>query len=104
MTGVAMREVDVCCIAPGVVNCFAFLAIFKAFVRSASRFSSVPRSVFPLSSSDKRPDNRKRDSMRPRRFSKPSMYLALLNVSEIERDVCTRQHTLWVGSASSPLA
>ena len=45
--------------------------------RSASLFSSVPRSVLPSSSSEISPESLSRDSMRPRRFSKPSMYLAL---------------------------
>lgn len=44
---------------------------------SANRFSKVPRSVLPSSSSESRPDRRKSDSMRPRRFSSPSIYLAL---------------------------
>lgn len=43
---------------------------------SASRFSSAPKSVAP-SSSSRRPDSRSRLSIRPRRFSSPSMYLAL---------------------------
>ncbi len=45
---------------------------------SARRFSRVPRSVLPASSSDNRPDMRNRDSIRPSRFSRPSMYLALV--------------------------
>ena len=45
--------------------------------RSARRFSSVPRSVFPPSSCDKRPESRSSDSILPNRFSSPSMYLAL---------------------------
>lgn len=44
---------------------------------SERRFSSVPRSVLPSSSSERRPDSLNRLSMRPRRFSSPSMYLAL---------------------------
>jgi len=51
-----------------------------AAVLSASLFSRVPRSVAPESSSDSRPDSLKRDSMRPNRFSRPSMYLALLTL------------------------
>lgn len=51
------------------------LDVAEAF--SARRFSKVPRSVLPASSSVNRPDMRRRDSMRPRRFSKPSMYFAL---------------------------
>lgn len=43
----------------------------------ASCFSRVPRSVLPPSFSDKSPDSRRRDSMRPNRFSRPSIYLAL---------------------------
>ena len=45
--------------------------------RSARRFSSVPRSVFPPSSCDKRPESRNSDSILPSRFSNPSMYFAL---------------------------
>lgn len=52
---------------------------------SARRFSRVPRSVLPASSSVSRPDMRKRDSMRPRRFSRPSMYFALQQVLGVER-------------------
>lgn len=44
---------------------------------SESRFSKVPRSVRPSSSSERSPDSLRRLSMRPRRFSSPSMYLAL---------------------------
>ncbi len=44
---------------------------------SANRFSSVPRSVLPPSSSESRPDSFRRDSILPNRFSKPSIYLAL---------------------------
>ena len=44
---------------------------------SAKRFSKVPRSVRPASSSVNRPDIFNNDSMRPRRFSSPSMYFAL---------------------------
>ena len=44
---------------------------------SASRFSSVPRSVLPASSSVKRPDIFNNDSILPSRFSRPSMYFAL---------------------------
>lgn len=51
------------------------LSLDDAF--SARRFSKVPRSVLPASSSLKSPDMRSRDSMRPRRFSRPSMYFAL---------------------------
>ena len=69
---------DCCCGgAFGTLNLFAFLVAFIAIVRSASRFSNVPKSVLPLSSSDSNPDSRRRDSMRPRRFSNPSIYLAL---------------------------
>lgn len=46
--------------------------------RSVKRFSSVARSVLPSSSSGNTPDRRISDSMRARRFSRPSMYLALL--------------------------
>lgn len=47
---------------------------------SARRFSSVPRSVLPASSSVRRPDIFNNDSIRPSRFSRPSMYLALSNL------------------------
>ena len=77
MRGVVLWDVAGCWVALGTLNLLGVLAAFKAFVRSASRFSSVPRSVFPLSSSDKSPDNRKSDSIRPKRFSRPSIYLAL---------------------------
>lgn len=65
-----------------LVFCFCDDGGFPAFSplvndRSARRFSSVPRSVFPPSSCDKRPESRSSDSIRPNRFSNPSMYLAL---------------------------
>ena len=44
----------------------------------ASRCSNVPRSVLSPSSSLSRPDSLSNDSIRPRRFSRPSMYFALL--------------------------
>jgi hypothetical protein len=47
------------------------------FDLSASLFSSVPKSVLPLSSSDSKPDRRSNDSIRPSRFSSPSIYFAL---------------------------
>lgn len=78
MRGVVLCEVTDCCwVALGMLNLFAFRAALREFVRSASLFSNVPKSVFPLSSSERRPDSRRSDSMRPRRFSKPSMYFAL---------------------------
>ena len=49
-----------------------------AAVLSANLFSRVPRSVAPESSSDSSPESLKRDSMRPNRFSRPSMYFALI--------------------------
>jgi hypothetical protein len=45
---------------------------------SVNRFSNVARSVLPSSSSGMTPDRRMSVSMRAKRFSKPSMYLALL--------------------------
>jgi hypothetical protein len=45
---------------------------------SVKRFSSVARSVLPSSSSGITPDRRISVSIRARRFSSPSMYLALL--------------------------
>lgn len=51
--------------------------------RSASRFSNVARSVLPSSSSGRTPERRINDSMRARRFSRPSMYLALCVVSPV---------------------
>lgn len=53
------------------------LALPRAAALSARRCSNVPRSVLPPSSSASRPEMRKSDSIRPRRFSNPSMYLAL---------------------------
>lgn len=47
--------------------------------RSAKRFSNVPRSVFPPSSCESSPESRSSDSIRPNRFSNPSIYLALKN-------------------------
>ena len=44
---------------------------------SARRFSRVPRSKVPSSSSGRTPESRMRVSMRARRFSRPSIYLAL---------------------------
>lgn len=52
---------------------------------SASRFSRVPRSVLPPSSSERSPDIRKSASIRPSRFSSPSMYLALQGQLEGEK-------------------
>lgn len=49
---------------------------------SARRFSRVPRSVLPASSSERRPDILRSDSMRPSRFSRPSIYFALCPSSE----------------------
>jgi hypothetical protein len=65
--------------APGVPeSLFDGVSTFpSSAVLSANLFSNVPRSVAPASSSDRRPDKRKRDSMRPRRFSSPSIYFAL---------------------------
>src|SRR5438046_2847383 len=40
---------------------------FKAAVLSASRFSRVPKSVFPLSSSGSSPESLSKDSIRPSR-------------------------------------
>lgn len=54
------------------------LSLAAAAVLSANLFSRVPRSVAPESSSDSRPESLKRDSMRPNRFSRPSMYFALV--------------------------
>jgi hypothetical protein len=48
---------------------------------ASSRLSNVARSVLPSSSSGRTPDRRISDSMRASRFSRPSMYLALLVVS-----------------------
>ncbi len=48
---------------------------------SVNLFSKVARSVLPSSSSGRTPDRRINDSMRARRFSSPSIYLALLLVS-----------------------
>jgi hypothetical protein len=63
------------------------LSLLNCAVLSCSRFSKVPRSVAPRSSSDKRPDSRSNDSMRPNRFSRPSMYFALTGFSnELTRD------------------
>lgn len=67
------------------MNLLELFAVFNAFVRSASRFSNVPRSVLPPSSSDKRPDKRNSDSMRPRRFSRPSMYFALYRICQFKK-------------------
>lgn len=77
-----------CCVEPPscdareeVVPVFAPVARF-----SDKRFSSVPRSVLPSSSSERSPDSRSRLSMRPRRFSSPSMYLALdFHVSSVRQ-------------------
>lgn len=57
------------------------LGVPFVLARSASRLSKVARSVLPSSSSGSTPDRRISDSMRARRFSRPSMYLALSCVS-----------------------
>lgn len=44
---------------------------------SARRFSRVPRSIFDESFSDNKPERRNNDSIRPSRFSRPSIYFAL---------------------------
>lgn len=46
-------------------------------VFSARRLSKVPRSVCPLSSSERSPASLSRCSIRPSLFSRPSMYFAL---------------------------
>lgn len=48
---------------------------------SASRFSRAPKSVLLASDSDSKPDRRSKDSIRPSRFSKPSIYFALARVN-----------------------
>lgn len=53
---------------------------------SESRFSKVPRSVRPSSSSERSPDSLRRLSIRPRRFSSPSIYFALQTISA---EVCS---------------
>ena len=58
---------------------------------SANRLSNVARSVLPSSSSGRTPDRRINDSMRARRFSRPSIYLALCLVSS--NPACTHTCT-----------
>ena len=62
-----------------------FLGVADRPVLASRRRSSVARSVLPSSSSGRTPDRRMRDSMRARRFSRPSMYLALEAVSLVSR-------------------
>lgn len=54
------------------VGCFS--------TRGASLFSNVPRSL-SSSSSFKSPESLSKDSIRPNRFSRPSIYLALCSVN-----------------------
>lgn len=55
---------------------------------SAKRFSRVPRSVLPASSSDSKPDILRSDSILPNRFSRPSIYFALKpNQSHDQRSI-----------------
>lgn len=58
---------------------------------SASLFSSVPRSVLPTSSSERRPESFNNDSMRPNLFSRPSIYLALFT-QQVSAN-CSRKNT-----------
>jgi hypothetical protein len=57
------------------------LGVAERPARSANRFSMVARSVLPSSSSGSTPERRMSDSIRARRFSRPSMYLALRMIS-----------------------
>jgi hypothetical protein len=58
----------------------------------------------PASSSDNRPDMRNRDSIRPSRFSRPSMYLALVTSQCATLTVSNGcSLTLWEDFSSSPL-
>ena len=59
-------------LTPGVPVCLCL---------SASLLSNMAKSVLPSSSSGSTPDRRISDSIRARRFSRPSMYFALGQVS-----------------------
>lgn len=105
--GVEQRDVGCGCgVALGTLILGAFLAALRAFVRSASRFSRVPKSVFPLSSSERRPESRRSDSMRPRRFSRPSMYFALRQGPRVSRQALlsdtASSHCVSSGSSNIP--
>jgi hypothetical protein len=81
-TGVAVAFCVVCAeddglssveaLSPGVPACSCL---------SASLLSNVAKSVLPSSSSGSTPDRRINDSIRARRFSRPSIYFALGQVS-----------------------
>lgn len=81
--GVPLVDVWLSSFAAGVLPLPSELAFsFATAVLSASLFSRVPRSVAPARSSSVRiPDSRNNDSIRPSRFSRPSMYLCLLVIS-----------------------
>lgn len=78
-----------CCIEPPSCDVREEpVPVFAPARFSESRFSSVPKSVRPSSSSERSPDSLSRLSMRPRRFSSPSIYFALqLSVSSCWRTV-----------------
>lgn len=59
---------------------------------SCKRRSKSPRSVFPSPSGNK-PDNLRRDSILPSRFSNPSIYFALCHMSAVELEWGTQDLT-----------
>lgn len=76
------------------------LELLLAVALSASLFSSILKSVRSTSSSLRRPESLSKASIRPRRFSSPSMYLALKVVGKIHVHRIS-QPTLWEELASS---
>ena len=69
--------VPVCGAIDAPLSSALFLGVADSPTLSVNRFSNVARSVLPSSSSGSTPDRRMSDSMRARRFSRPSIYLAL---------------------------